>query len=100
MSSPLCEAGFNVALTTSCAEAERVLEDLRPDAAVLDVQLKDGDCVTVAKALVDRSIPFVVHTGLHSQDRDKVFEMGAIINKPSRPDAVVDILKGLLDSRA
>lgn len=94
----LCEAGFNVALATSCAEAERVLNDLRPDVAVLDVQLKDGDCVVVAKTLVDRLIPFVVHTGLHRQDRDKIFEMGAIVYKPSSPDAIVAVVKALLAS--
>ncbi|TPK80040.1 response regulator [Mesorhizobium sp. B2-4-13] len=32
----LVEAGFNVAMAASCAEAEKVLEELHPDAVVLD----------------------------------------------------------------
>ncbi|WP_189524501.1 MULTISPECIES: response regulator [unclassified Mesorhizobium] len=78
----LVEAGFNVAVTASCAEAESILEDVSPDAAVLDLYLKDGPCIAVAKKLVGRGIPFVVHTGYLGPDRDEIFAHGTEIQSP------------------
>ncbi|UVK46696.1 hypothetical protein BPNPMPFG_002394 [Mesorhizobium sp. AR07] len=45
----LSDAGYLVALATSCGEAERWLADQRPDAAVLEITSKDGHCVAVRK---------------------------------------------------
>ncbi|TPK81008.1 response regulator [Mesorhizobium sp. B2-4-13] len=86
----LIEAGFNVAMAVSCAEAEAALEQLHPDAVLLDVQLKDGACIAVAKKLVERTIPFVVHTAYLGPERDEVFAHGAAaIQKPSNPGELV-----------
>lgn len=87
----LVEAGFNVAIATSCAEAETILENLRPDAVVLDVDLSDGPCVAIAEKLVERRIPFVVHSGYLSVD--KVFAHGIAVQKPSNPADIVAAVK-------
>jgi DNA-binding response OmpR family regulator len=48
----LGEAGFNVALARSCAEAADFLANHRPDVAALDVRLSDGECTAAAKKLI------------------------------------------------
>src|SRR3954454_15553547 len=44
-------------------EALRLAAEGRPDAAILDVRLRDSDCFTVADALARRRVPFVFVTG-------------------------------------
>ena len=45
----------------SRAEAIKWLADHTPDGAVV-IFLRDGECMEVAQLLVERSVPFVVHT--------------------------------------
>lgn len=73
----LIDAGFAVALARSCAEAADFLDDHRPDVAIRDVRLSDGDCTVTAKALVSLGMPFILHTGaLLDGERDKVLLWG------------------------
>ena len=98
--STLSEAGFNVAVSASCADAKSLLERITPDAVVLDVHLQDGDCATIAKTLVARRIPFIVHTGYDGPDRDEVFRRGTMLGKPSKPDDLVAAVKSLMAADA
>jgi ActR/RegA family two-component response regulator len=41
----LRDAGFTVAAARSCVEATEFLNANRPDAAIVDVQLTDGECI-------------------------------------------------------
>ncbi|MGV1873745.1 response regulator [Agrobacterium rosae] len=72
----------------SCAEALEWLADNTPDVAVIDIFLRDGECVEVADILVDRNVPFVVHSARSeaSHDTHRVFENGIWITKPAIPD--------------
>jgi DNA-binding response OmpR family regulator len=92
----LTDAGFTVVLAASCAEADRVLADQRPDAAVLDVQLRDGDCVAVAKTLVAQGVPFIVHSASHIPDQDIVFRSGTIVRKPTDTPTIVQVVRSML----
>ncbi|WP_172351838.1 response regulator [Mesorhizobium sp. NZP2298] len=92
----LIEAGFHVAALRSCVDAAAFLADHRPDAAVLDVRLTDGDCSAIARHLVDQGVPFVVHTGMISEGQDPVFLLGARVTKPAGATAIVDRVKALL----
>jgi len=78
---------------TSCGPACEWLQANTPEAAVLDIGLHGGDSRAVAEILVERGIPFVVHTG---RERDslslstyRIYERGIWVAKPSAPDELV-----------
>jgi len=59
------EAGFSVAGPfPSCAGALGWLEHNTPQVAVLDVTLRDGTSLPIAKMLKGRNTPFAVYSGL------------------------------------
>jgi len=59
------EAGFTVAGPfMSCAQALQWLDHNSPDLAVLDVMIKDGTCLQIARELKKRGVPFAVYSGL------------------------------------
>lgn len=95
----LFESGFkNVSLVSSCADAEDWLQTNQPDVAILDINLRDGICVEVAKTLVECDVPFVVHTGSDPSvaDDNVVFLKGRWIGKPSQPSLLLDAVHDLL----
>ena len=85
------DEGFDVVTTSDCDEALDLIAADQIAGAVLDVNLGPGTtCEPVAKALNERDIPFVLHTG----DLDRVGEalrtMGApILAKPRPADQVI-----------
>jgi DNA-binding response OmpR family regulator len=61
----LHEAGFDVAGPfRKSSDALRWLEDRTPDLAVIDVLLRDGPCLPVARELRRKGIPYAVYSGL------------------------------------
>jgi DNA-binding response OmpR family regulator len=96
----LCEAGFTVALAASGEEAQRWLADERPDVAILDVRLKDGECTSLVETLTALVVPFVVHTGSVEVEIDKAFEGGKFISNPADPEVIVDMVRSLTDAES
>jgi DNA-binding response OmpR family regulator len=90
----LTEAGFQVAaIISSGARALAWLESHRPDVVIVDVELDDGPCIEVAKALVSKSIPFVVFSAnMPSAALDPVFSKGRWVEKPAACREVVSAL--------
>jgi DNA-binding NarL/FixJ family response regulator len=65
----LAEMGFAVVGEAgSVAEAMRAAADLRPDAALVDIRLPDGDGVALARGLA--ALPWRPRVVLASTDRD------------------------------
>lgn len=59
------EAGFQVAgVFMSNAQALQWLEGDAPDIAVLDIMIKDGTSLEIARALKRLGVPFAVYSGL------------------------------------
>lgn len=59
------EAGFLVeGPFMSNAQALLWLESDAPDIALLDIMIKDGTSIEIARALKDRGIPFAIYSGL------------------------------------
>jgi CheY-like chemotaxis protein len=56
--------GKVVGPAASPEEALTFLETEIVDAAILDVNLVDGDCSTLVEVLVGRGVPFIVHTAV------------------------------------
>ena len=84
----LAEVGYLVATARSCAQAADLLATRRPDVAVLDVLLSDGQCVDVAKKLHADDVPFVVHSAL-ARTVDDAFRSGTFLAKPA---GILDIV--------
>ena len=96
------EAGYHI--FGSVAKAERALDLLakgRPDAALLDIRLRDGEVVyPVADALAARNIPFALMTGYTSEAIDARFAGCVVLHKPFSNGVAVAAIKRLLDGAA
>jgi DNA-binding NtrC family response regulator len=96
--------GYRVAEATGVAEAQRVFSEARPDAAVLDYQLPDGDGLVLMKALkaLDASLPVVILTAHGSIDLAvRAIKEGAeqFLTKPVELPALLLILERLIEHR-
>ncbi|WP_352590499.1 response regulator [Mesorhizobium caraganae] len=99
----LHDAGFNVvAVMSSCSDALDWLQANSPDVAVLDIDLRDGDCVAIARLLYDRYIPFVVHSGSRSDscNHDPIFQKGTWVSKPSLSGELTNAVAACVRSRS
>jgi DNA-binding response OmpR family regulator len=81
---------------TSCANAMAWLVNHTPDLAVLDIFLRDGECIDVARVLSERRVPFVVHSARRkvTQESHRLFLNGEWVCKPADPmslAAAVDV---------
>lgn len=95
------DAQLGVVVTmTRCEEAIRWLEENTPETAVLDVGLREGDSRAVAEILVERGVPFVVHTAREREGDPNccVFERGTWIPKLSKPDDLIAAIASALAS--
>jgi DNA-binding NtrC family response regulator len=59
------KSGFEVVAGTSCRQAEEIYSSAKPDAAVLDYSLGDGNALEILPRLraADASIPIIIMTG-------------------------------------
>ncbi|TPP11638.1 response regulator [Rhizobium glycinendophyticum] len=101
LESLISDAMLGEAVTmTSCEAASRWLEKNTPETAVLDVGLGDGDSRAVAEILIQRGVPFVVHT---ARERDSepnccVFQRGTWVPKLSDPDDLITAISLALET--
>lgn len=81
----ILDAGLSVGASwPDSLSAEKWLNAHNPDAAILDVKLKDKACVELAEKLTVREIPFIVVSG-HSADTlglEHVFRSAPWLGKP------------------
>jgi CheY-like chemotaxis protein len=74
----------------STAEALDLIARSPIDAAIVDVQLEDRDITPVAIALMERQVPFVVHSGTGLPPELAQAHPGLqVMMKPTVPDAVM-----------
>jgi two-component system KDP operon response regulator KdpE len=94
------EAGFEALPAETAAEALRVATLQRPDAAILDLVLPDGDGVEVCRALREWSdIPILVLSAIGDEEQKvRALEAGAddYVTKPFSPRELVARLQAAL----
>lgn len=92
----LAEAGFDeIRVFSSCTDANGWLELNTPEVGILDPQVRDGVCTSVAKTLVERAVPFVVYSGQSAdltEDAAAIFSKGILLLKPCHPDMLLTAL--------
>ena len=70
LSDALAQASYRVlGPADTTAAALRLLEQVTPNLAVLDVQLKDGRCTQLIRELRARKVPILVHSGSRQDQR-------------------------------
>ncbi len=104
-------AGYQVRAAESRREAERLLEDWRPDAAVVDLMMEDVDsgftlCYHIKKK--DASIPVILVTGVTSEtgmqfgtetaEERAWVKADALLDKPVRFEQLKSELARLLET--
>jgi DNA-binding response OmpR family regulator len=95
----LRDAGFKIAgVFSSCAGALNWFEGNSPDVVLMDIELADGDCVRIARLLLAREIPFVVHSASSASSgfHDPIFLHGRWVAKPAAPSDLRDAVRASL----
>ncbi len=95
---------YQLAEAATCAAAQEQFDSVRPDAAVLDYQLPDGDALTLLESLraTDPELPAVLLTGHGSIELAvEAMRHGAdhFLTKPADPEALAAILDRCIQSR-
>ena len=64
------DKGYEIAVAGTCTLAEQIWRTTRPDVAILDYSLSDGDALALVPRLkaIDASIPIIILTGYGSID--------------------------------
>jgi two-component system, response regulator PdtaR len=103
LTSVLEKAGYEV--IASVGEVQEGLDFLkheRPDAAVLDVNLSDGNVTPVAAVLKSMNVPFVLASALSDREisRNSVLAGTPNLGKPTDAGKLVAAVKALLVSQS
>jgi CheY-like chemotaxis protein len=72
-----------------------LIESECPDAAILDLCVRDETSYPVAAALRARGIPFVFATGYRDKDLDAAFKNEIVVSKPFEFIAIKDVIAKL-----
>lgn len=86
----LTDFGAHVQTAATAAEALRLLDQITPDVAILDVNLGTGTSFAVADELIKRGIPFVFATGYGAGGAIPAnYAKWPIVTKPYQPEALI-----------
>ena len=98
----LCDLGYAVLGPAASAEdALRLLERERPDAATLDVRLRDGRVTPVAERLRAAGVPFVLVTSCGEGELpEPVLREAPRLDKPCDARGLRPAIARLLDAAA
>ena len=89
--------GEVVGPAASCEEAMTFLLTGIVDAAILDVNLVDGDCSALVEVLVDLRVPFIIHTAVDLPPDLTTRFSGLVVQiKPCAPAILVARLETLI----
>ncbi|TPI63426.1 response regulator [Mesorhizobium sp. B3-1-3] len=91
--------GFEVACVASERAAATWLDDNRPDLAIIDIQLLDGQRGTAAARLKEAGVPFVVHSGYDPAFQSAVFHGAPFLPKPAPIRHLVELASRLIGDR-
>jgi len=85
--------GIVVGPVGSVAEAHHVLDTEHVSAAILDCELPDSQVTSVARRLVEKGVPYVIHTGTEVPPELTLLRPDApVLMKPIKPMHVVAVL--------
>ena len=81
----------------SIADAMDVMDAISPiDAAVLDVQLSEGNVFALAELLEEKDVPYIFTTALARNSLPERFRSAPICQKPVPDDDIINVLDAQL----
>jgi DNA-binding response OmpR family regulator len=93
----LIESGFEiVGIAYKVDDALNIIKNTVVDAAILDVNLHGSSAYPVALSLTTHSIPFIIVSGYSSDQIKEEFPTAIFIQKPYRPNIIIEQLQNLL----
>lgn len=96
----LIDAGFQIAgVAGKLEEALTLIEGGACDAAIVDANLAGVSASPVAIALAALRLPFIVMSGYSPEQMQGVFPDAVFIQKPCRPEVLIERLNTLLLNR-
>ncbi len=96
----LIEAGFEIAgVAAKLEKALALIESDACDAAIIDANLAGINARPVADALAIRHLPFIMLSGSSQQQMQRQFGGAVFLQKPCRPEVLVETLNTLLLNR-
>lgn len=94
------EAGFEIAGVAGRLEtALAMIEGGTCDAAILDANLMGVSAAPAALALTERGVPFIILSGYTSDQQPGAFSGALRLQKPCRPERLIQALHSLLPAR-
>ena len=95
------EAGYEVEGPYSgISSATQACESDRPDLAILDITLEDGDVFALAERLEADNVPIIFHSGSNAEKDVKARFPGATtLTKPCPPADMLNAVNGALESK-
>ena len=81
---------------TSVRQGLNLVETTAVNGAILDINLNGELVYPVAKALMDRNIPFLFTTGYNSLDVPSSFRSVPRLDKPVEPGLFIQVLKQIM----
>jgi DNA-binding response OmpR family regulator len=91
LSHAIADNGFTVVGPVDTADrAVRLIGHEPPDGALLDVRLRKGSAVEVAKVLQERGVPFVVMSGYSRDTLPLELKKAPFVAKPMSESELVD----------
>jgi DNA-binding response OmpR family regulator len=82
---------------SSCADALSCLAKKSPNLAIVDVKLRGGSCVELARELRRRDVPFMIYSGTDaSEERPPELDGVMWVEKPATLESVLRAARQLL----
>lgn len=95
----VAEAGYSVEGPHDRLDAAMLsIQKHRPDVAILDVRLDDGDVFPLAEALLKENVPVIFHSGEVSlEEMRERFPQALACSKPCPPSKMIEMVREALD---
>jgi DNA-binding response OmpR family regulator len=96
----LVESGFAIAgVASRLKKALAIIESGVCDGAILDANLAGVSVEPAASALAARGLPFIILSGYSPDERHGAFSNAPRLQKPCRPERLIEALRGILPAR-
>ena len=96
------EAGYSVEGPHSgISSAMLAFQKEKPDLAILDISLDDGEVYPFAQRLVDEDVPIIFHSGRHTREEVAAhFPKATTLIKPCPPADMIEAVNDVLEESA
>lgn len=94
----VAEAGYEVeGPHAGISSAMLAFQKEKPDLAILDVSLDDGNVFALARVLTDENVPIIFHSGRHAPEEVAThFPNATTLIKPCPPTAMIEAVNRVL----